>query len=53
MTTIVNTIASGESPIAATRRASSSGICVSARKTLSRSAPSMIRKIMPVALAVP
>ncbi len=53
MTMIATITTSGEKPLLPTHCASSTGICVSARKTLRTSAPSRIRKIMPVASAVP
>ena len=44
---------SGGSPESLTQATSSAGIWVSARNTLNTSAPSRIRKIMPLAWAVP
>ena len=43
----------GGMPLSLTQLASSTGICVSARPELSRSAPTSTRKIIAVAWAVP
>ena len=44
---------SGDSPLCCTQRASSEGICDTARPVLSMSAPVSTRKIIPVDWAVP